>query len=380
MAREVENWLQSYAEYTKESESPDSFHLWIALSVLASAVRRNLWINQGIYFLYPNQFVILVGPPGRVAKSTAIRMGRHLLQSLDNIHFGPDSVTREELIRLLAGTYDKKQSAMVIHSTELSSLIEPSGIKMVQFLTDIYDCDWNPKGWSHGTKHSGSSNIMQPVINLLAGTTPSWIAEGLPADATQHGFTSRTVFVYEDAPRFLNPRPKEPDPELTAKLKMDLAGIALLEGEFKFSQKGQERYDLYYAELEDTIPADFRLESFHWRKRAHVLKLAMLVSIAESDDLIIDDFHIEVAIDLLKQVEKNMPKVFSAVGKYEHASDLERILGQIRKRSEAGLDLSEILTNNYFAGKPEDLMNILRTLVLMKKVRVEGSRYVALNE
>jgi hypothetical protein len=122
-----------------------------------------------------------VGPPGRVAKSTCIRLGRNVLQAVEDLKFGPDSVTREELIRLMAkaGGPTPVQSPLVLHSTELSSLIEPSGIKMIQYLTDIYDCEYNPKGWKHGTKHSGRDTIINPVLNILAGSTPSWIAEGL---------------------------------------------------------------------------------------------------------------------------------------------------------------------------------------------------------
>jgi len=133
------NWLSAYGEYTTESESPDAYHLWTGLSILASATRRNLWLNQGIYLLFPNLYVILVGPPG-VAKSTTIRMGRNILLGADDVVFGPDSITREELIRVMAKSGEKdKQSAITIHSSELSSLIEPSGVKMIQFLTDIFD-------------------------------------------------------------------------------------------------------------------------------------------------------------------------------------------------------------------------------------------------
>src|SRR5438309_523994 len=74
--REAGNWLAAYLEYTKESESPDAYHVWTALSSIASVARRNVWLDQGIYLLYPNLYVALVGPPGRTGKSTAIRMGR----------------------------------------------------------------------------------------------------------------------------------------------------------------------------------------------------------------------------------------------------------------------------------------------------------------
>src|SRR2546427_12238432 len=72
--REAGNWVAAYMEYTKESESPDAYHVWTALSSLASVARRNIWLDQGIYLLYPNLYVALVGPPGRTGKSTAIRM------------------------------------------------------------------------------------------------------------------------------------------------------------------------------------------------------------------------------------------------------------------------------------------------------------------
>ena len=122
MSRVVGNWLQAYREYTSELEAPDSYHLWTGLSILASAVRRNIFLNQGVYYLFPNLFVILVAPAGKIGKSTVIRMGRTILQEVPDVYIGPDSVTREELIREMAKAgRDKTQSAVTIHSTELSS-------------------------------------------------------------------------------------------------------------------------------------------------------------------------------------------------------------------------------------------------------------------
>ncbi|GAG77424.1 unnamed protein product, partial [marine sediment metagenome] len=54
---------------------------------------------QGIYLLYPNMFIVLVGPPGKVGKSTSLRMGRNILEGVDDIQWSADSLTREELRR-----------------------------------------------------------------------------------------------------------------------------------------------------------------------------------------------------------------------------------------------------------------------------------------
>jgi len=362
VARQVGNWLRAYLEYTKESESPDSYHLWTGLSVLASAVRRRVWVDQGIYILYPNMYVILVGPPGRVAKSTTIRLGRRLLLGVPEIVFSADSLTREELIRVMG-----KESWITIHSTELSSLIEPSGIKMIQFLTDIYDGDYQ---WRYSTKGQGKDTLEAPILNILAGTTPSYIADGMPEDVIGHGFTSRVIFVYEEDTRFDNPKPKPPPKALVDALIEDLNTISKLEGKFEYGEGAWEFYDKYYRTLRHNIPEDHRIEGFHWRKRAHVLKLAMLLSVSESDDLIIRKTDFETAVDLLESIEPSMPKTFSAVGKYEHAGDLERIWSQIERHQ--GMTTEEIYERNYSVGRPEEIAAILQTLTTMGRIYRES--------
>lgn len=349
------NWLHWYAEYTKESESPDSFHLWAGLSVLASAVQRNVWLNQGTYILYPNLYVIFVGPPGRVRKSTSIRLGRRLLLGVEGIQFSADSITREELIRQLGKiSTTSKQAALTIHSTELSSLIEPSGIKMIQFLTDIYDGDFK---WRYATKGQGRDTIKNPVLNILAATTPTWIAEGLPADVIGHGFTSRIAFIYADDRRYLRPFPREPSAELIKNLTTDLDHISRIEGPFSWGPGAKDVYDRIYTEIDESKPEDYRIEGFHNRKDIHVLKVAMLLSISESDDLVLTPTFITAAYEALNDIEETMGKTFSAVGKYEHAADFERVLAAIT--AAGGMTSEEIHDKFYAIGDVQEIANIL---------------------
>jgi hypothetical protein len=338
------NWLGYYAEYTKESESPASFHLWTGLSVLASACRRNVWLNQGTYILYPNLYVILVGPPGRVRKSTSIRLGRRLLLGLEGINFSADSITREELIRQLGKiSTTSKQAALTIHSTELSSLIEPSGIKMIQFLTDIFDGDFK---WRYATKGQGKDTINNPVLNILAATTPTWIADGLPADVIGHGFTSRVIFIYEEDRRYLRPFPKEPNAEIVRDLEADLDHISRIEGPFSWGPGAKDAYSDVYDEIDKNRPEDYRIEGFHNRKDIHVLKVAMLLSLSEGDSLTLEVPFIEAAYDMLSDIEEAMGKTFSAVGKYEHAIDYERLVSAIMS---AGEMTSEQIHSRFYA-------------------------------
>jgi hypothetical protein len=369
------NWLQGYREYTKESESPEAFHLWTGLSVLASTLRRNVVLDQGIYHLFPNMFVILVGPAGRVAKSTTIRLGRKLLLGVEDIIFTPDSLSREELIRQMAQAGSETGNATVtIHSSELSSLIDVSGVKMIQFLTDIYDGDFK---WRYSTKNKGRDELPFPILNLLAGTTPSWLSNDFPAQVVGHGFTARTIFVYSQAPRFLNAFPASPSPEITEGLIADLNAIAELRGEFIWGKGAKDLYEDYYKEIDKNPPSDYRIESFHWRKRIHILKLAMLLSVSESSSLIIEKRDIETAWKVLKTVEGDLPRAFSNVGGYEHAEDLSRILDQIRSRGK--LSITDIYSDNYSIGSPTEIADIIQMLVQMgkvEKVREDGKLFL----
>jgi hypothetical protein len=375
MPRKSGNFLRAYELYTAESESPSSFHLLVGLSCISSAVRRNVWLNQGLYLLYPNIYVVLVSPPGRCGKSTAIRLGRRLLWNVPGVVIGPDSVTAEELIRELASTYADGQSAMTIHSTELSSLIEPSGIKMIQLLTDLYDADhYNPQGWRYSTKTQGRDVIRNPCLTLVAGTTPSYVSEGLTEAIVSHGFSSRVLFVFEERERFANPRPKEPPPELIAALEEDLVQISQIKGEFRWTEEALKMYDDYYRSLHESEPVDYRIEGYHFRKRIHVLKLAMLCSLSEKDELILTSSDIQAAIEILDLIEPKMARTFASVGKFEHSLDLERLHDQITAAGPSGLPLPELFRRNYFIGSLSELDEMISSLIVMgaaKKIRDE---------
>lgn len=351
-------------EYTKESESPDNYHIWTALSLISSVARRKVWIDQELYVLYPNLYVALVGPPARTAKSTAMRLGRRLIQGIPGVRFGPDSCSREELIRQLAQSKLDNQCAMTIHSSEFSSLIGVSGIPMIQFLTDIYDCDFKDP-WKYATKTQGKDEVVNPYLTMLVGTVPDYIADAIPGDIVGSGFTSRIIFVHEEKERLINPRPRPGDLELAKNLVSDLRHIGMLSGQFRWTDEADKAHETFYRSLYKTVPSDFRMEGYHWRKKIHVLKVAMLLSLSESDSLTLTERDITAAADILTSIEPSMTRVFSAVGKYDYASDLERIGSQIHLSGPVGCPVSEVFKLNYFAGSHDEIRKILGTLHMM---------------
>ena len=74
-SRKLKNWVDSYLVYSSASEAPDKFHFWTAVSTIAGALRRRVWIPQNYFDWTSNFYIILVAPPGIVSKSTTISIG-----------------------------------------------------------------------------------------------------------------------------------------------------------------------------------------------------------------------------------------------------------------------------------------------------------------
>lgn len=378
--RKAGNWISAYLKYVEASESPESYHLWAAMSAIASATRRNVWVDQGLYVLYPNLYIAFIGPPARTAKSTALFLARTILRHIPGVKMGPEAGTRESLIQSMAASKFDNQCALTIHSGEFSDLIDTSGLLMIQFLTSIYDGNYTePTGWSYETKHQGKDKIINPFLNLIFGTTPTYFAESMPESIVGHGFTSRTIIVYEERERHQNPRPIAMDDELCKALIDDLTHISRLRGPFTWGGEivgqdsrgepitaAQKYYDDYYISLFKNEPKDHRLEGFHWRKRTHVLKMAMLISLSERDDRTIEVRDLDTAVQFLHDLEPSMARAFSAVGKNDLATVVERVGSQIT--AAGGLSVADVYSRNYSSGTSWELEKVVDTLVKMGSV------------
>jgi hypothetical protein len=375
MARKLSNWIQSYLVYTHESESPEEYHKWVAISAIAGAVRRKVFYDMGYFLIYPNMYIVLVGPAGRCKKSTAMRIGRGLLQEVPGLNFTTDSVTRERLIQDLSQSFVDGHSSMTAYSSEFASLLTSSGMDMVVFLTDIFD---SPSEWSHRTKIGGTNKIKAPYLNLIGATTPDWISKAMPLDTVGIGLTSRIIFVYQDTPRVRPPRPKLTPGQMKLRelLVHDLTMMAQLQGEYKFdSPETEQAHDEWYQArtLNPNPTGDHRLDGFYERKPVHVIKLAMLIAASFRDELIITNDDFQLALGIFEQAEERMLKVFANVGKNPLALDYDMICAAIAK-SENGLSLAELMTSFQHSVRKDELNEVLETLVLSEKIDPTGNR------
>lgn len=322
------------------SESPDKFHFWTAISSVAACLRRRVHLNMGYFEWVPNFYVIFVAPPGIVSKSTTANIGMRLLREVPNIKFGPNVVTWEALVKGFAGASEPIErkdgtidtmAALTVCSSELGNLLDPTNRQMVDLLVTLWDCERGTL--DKVTKTMGNDRVTNPWINIIGCTTPEWISGTFPQYVVGGGFTSRCIFVYAEEKRRLVAYPHlSMDEHILAmrpKLIEDLTQISLLEGPFQMTKDailwGQAWYEEHYEKVKkQAMP--MALKGYMARKQTHLHKIAMVLSAAQGDKLVLDVSHMEEASSILIQVEGDMPKVFSHIGLTAETRILEELV------------------------------------------------------
>jgi hypothetical protein len=330
--RKCTNWIKSFVEYASIGEAPLSMYFWVGVSTVAGALRRRVWYDQEIFKWYPSFYIVLVAPPGIVSKSTTASIGMKLLRDVPGVKFGPNIVTWQalataftnslEMVEMPDGTF-YPMSAMTIESSEFGNLLDPSNREMVDLLVSLWDCNDAPL--EKMTKTQGNDLIENPFLNIIACTTPAWIAGYVPDYVIGGGFTSRCIFVYADKKRQykayldeeLTPKERQARTELKQALIHDLEFIGQLRGAFHLTPEARAWGKEWYQQVHEVVPAHLRDERFGGyisRKQTHLHKIAMVLSAARRDDLIIDLAILQEANTVLSTIEPNMNKVFDKIG------------------------------------------------------------------
>ena len=347
------DWINAYLEYTAESEAPTKFHFWTAISVIAGALRRKVCITQGYFDWVPNFYIIFVSPPGIVSKSTTISIGMDLLKQVPDIKFGPDSLTWQALAMSMAEATElvemgvnetgeqvyQSMSALTIASSEFGNLLNPNDREMVDFLVSLWD---SRRGvWKKVTKTSGTDTIENPWINIVACTTPAWIAGYFPEYLIGGGFTSRCVFVFADQKRHLRAYPGAHLPanfkEQEQLLIRDLEKISMIKGEYKLSTEAIAWGEEWYENLHKHRPAQLDNDKFAGyiaRKQSHIHKLAMVIAASKHSRLVLEPQDLIAADGLVTALESDLPKVFYTIGQTQSARHLATVMSLFKAYGE----------------------------------------------
>lgn len=345
MTRHFHDWLQAYVDYTSYTEAPTHMHFWSGVSAVAGALRRRVWISQFEFEWYPNFYIVLVAPPGVVAKSTTADISMKLLRQVPGIKFGPDITSWPSLIEAFEESteaFDIAQewhvmSPLTLVSSELGNLVDPNDRKLINVLIDLWD--GKTGRIKKRTKNAGQNEIENPWINLIACTTPTWIAENVQEHMLGGGFISRCIFVFADKKRKHVPYLDEAIPDnvkrTREKLVQDLEKISLLAGEYKISEEARRWGRSWYEQHSSAAHAHLEKERFGGylaRKQTHIHKLAIVLAAANRDELVITAEDLSTAHSMVTDLEAEMAKAFSQVGQSETALYARKLVAFVAAR------------------------------------------------
>lgn len=389
--RILDDFIDAYLNYTEDTEPPELFRTWTAISTVAAAMQRRIFFYWD-QPLYANMYIVLVAPGGKARKSTAMGYGRDLLQT-SGISISPEAVTREGMIKRLrmakrpiSEDDNRIHSSLTAFSSELTVFI---GFKNQTFMADL--CDWFdcPQGqWEYLTKTEKLKDTIENVwFNLIAGTTPEVLVAALPSEAIGSGLTSRMIFVFEEKkgktvliPPTVNRSLMSEDLDenkadllnLREELLQDITTILSISGEFLPSEEFLNAWSEFYGHHEANTKFQNTPLSSYWERRPiHTLKTSMILSMARSNDLVLEVQDLKRAMKILSATEKKMPLTFGGVGKSEIASLVAGMAKFIKERKVT--TLGEVVKAFYRDGDLDDIKKAMAVLRNMKVISASGA-------
>lgn len=386
MPRALTDWISGYLQHSMHTESPEHFHFWSAVSTIAGALRRKTWLDMGYWQWFPNFYIFLVAPPGVAAKSTTINITMQFLHDLEFVKFGPDSASWQAFVKFLAearedylmpdGTY-LPMCSMTVASAELGSFLNPRDHDQMNIMTDLWDCKTGE--WSKVTKTQGNDGVINPWVNIIGCTTPSWIADNFTDSMIGGGFASRAIFVYAEKKRKLVAYPQlnvssEFEDEKRV-LLADLHEISQLAGPFTMTEDayewGEEWYKKHYTSEHKHLPGE-RFKGYLSRKQTHLHKLAMVLSASRSDSMLIEPQDLARAEKYLRATEETLPRVFGQMNREQAMRMAAEVIDIVRKAGSMGVSKAKLYRDNFVDTiGHETFEGIIHSLVMAQMLKPE---------
>lgn len=326
------DWIEDFLTYTEGMASPEIYRLWSAISCLAGALERRVWLRALEHVnTYPNLYVICVGAPG-VGKQV-IDLVKELWEEVPDpekdsrplFHVAPDSVSKaslmDSIVRAKRTFLPPSGPPLVYHSLLIAA-------EEFEFFLPAYDKEFISalnKIFNNPAKHqevrrTGSVRELElsfPQLNILAGAQPAYFASTFPEEAWNTGLARRIILVYAAETPFVPLFQEREDRSwLRRKLVTGLGRAGQLWGQMRWETAAGSRVAEWHREGGQPQPQHSKLQHYLRSRTMHVLKLSMVSAISRSAELVIKLEDVERAIGWLLAAEHFMPDIFrEMVGK-----------------------------------------------------------------
>ena len=373
-------WLGSYLELVQQAESPLAYHFWTGISVLCAAMRRNIIIDRRAFKLFPNQYIMIIGPTA-TKKSTAMNRGVMMLETVNyyisatmessykagtasepafspEITILPNDASMEFYVNeLKSGAQIDPRSGMYyifkdacgyLMNDDVAELLGKDNVgsdRRVAGFTALYQGD---EKRVRGTLAHGIHEMRNLCVNLFFGSTEEWIRKSVTPSLFMGGFMGRVTFIARNYQVPL-PYPDVTDPILLRRLATLLVPWAVLQDPIIMrldpkSEAGQW-FGEWYIEHSNTNRkgTDDKLKAYGERKQERLLKLALALQvsatldhrepteIADAGPWPMELEHLKLALAILDSDESYLPEAFSKMAGQADSDKVARVRDSLHR-------------------------------------------------
>lgn len=322
---------------TSTDDTPELYKKWSAISLIGGALERRVWAQAGYRagrprYTYPNIYVFLVGAPG---------VGKYIIESIQELWMeakgsdgpafcvAPSNLTKASMVDALGKALRVclkadpmlQYHSLLVAAEEFGVFLPTHDLNFISVLNKIYNC---PDIYSETRRHGPSPEVFidNPVLNILAGVQPGWLASVFPDEAWGMGLPSRIMMIYGASGATQNPFTEGMDRKIERlRLLHKLGELSYLYGEVKWSAEAASNIVHWWVkEGGPPKPTHSKLEHYCNRRILHAMKLSIISSVSRTRQITsIEPYDVNRALEWLIEAEALMPDVFRAmIGRSDH--------------------------------------------------------------
>lgn len=350
--RILPDWIDGFCEFAKDPTLPQIFTTWTAISAIAAMLERRVYTFIRREPLFPNLYVLFVSPPGG-GKSSTIGRSIELIREVtkpygdekQKLKFAPDDVTKASLIDALHqstrfGSDDlgSEYSALYLAADEFGTAMSFLASDLLSFISAMYD---GRPTYQEQRRGRGAKPLVipYPIMNIISGVQPGFLAQNVPELAWSQGFLARFLLIYATGQKKTTVfSDTAMSMQLRDKLIRDLTTIFTLRGELIWGEGAKEGVDEFAF---GTAPNHPRLAHYNTRRHMFLAKVALVSAVSRGNSMVIGIEDVERAAKWLYEAEATMPLVFKNMAGASDEMLLQEALFEMRalyKRSGVPLD------------------------------------------
>jgi len=381
------NWIDTVLSQTDHVETPKQFVKWSLYSAIAAITSPNVSLSkQGAYDLYPNVYVMLLAESG-VGKGFGVWLAKSLVTTVDTtrVFAGRNSIQKIVTDLSMAMTRGKgkemiKDARAYLSSGEFVNFLLRDE-QSISILTEWYDTHY-VKEWANSLKSTGTETLKDVNITMLGASTSDYLRESVPVAAIRGGFFGRLMIIYSAEKGKINalideakeseqvaPRIKEWSKHLVELSKIEKGS------KFQTTEGAREFYRPWYYDLQERIRSRKLIDKTGYihRLHDHALKIAMVLSLSESPELLLTKHHVEEGIELAESLLMTVKSTVMGIGLSQAAPKNEVFLRTLFKATDCRVTRMKMMQDNHNEFDSVEMERVALTLEDAGFIKTHGT-------